>query len=157
MGLGASTAKKLRHGIIGSPLVGNSATNPTLEWGPKANDLIDIVTRHQSKESSRYYRRFFTKYFDAVFQSLRSLTMVCRDEAPLALAVQNSSYKEILVDLASIYEEMLTRCGWRILCRTSYEIRPSFPGLNPKALAYAKAHQVREAVLVAANGHKGNN
>jgi hypothetical protein len=149
LGLRADELKDLRDKMIGTPTIASSEDEVPPECD-RAADLIAEISTHDSKASSGYYRRFFSRYFDGMHRSLSEIRRVVKDGSPAVLVVQDSYYKEVHVDLAGIIEDMAGTVGWTSLARHDFPVIPrrNYATINPRSRVYRERTEATESVLV---------
>lgn len=150
LGLRLDELKSLRDKMIGTPTIPSGVDEKTLSDCNRAIKLLDEITKHSSKASGGYYRRFFTQYLDGMYRSLAEIRRVTRNGSPAVLVVQDSFYKEIHIDLAAIMSDMAQNLGWAPIARQDFPVIPrrNYATINPRSQAYREKTQATESVLV---------
>lgn len=64
------------------------------------------------------------------------------------MVVQNSYYKEILLDLPRVASQLAEATGWRIEQRFDFEVGRTMAVVNPRARAYRQDFGAVESVLL---------
>ena len=146
LGLGNRDVTALRTRMLGSPLTTGRHPVDEMGWGPHANSFLHSVEAHGSHASQTYYRRYFASYFGELRASLAEVTRVSRQNAKMAIVVQDSHYKEIRLDLARVVIEMLRPVGWRALARRDLAVR-TMASVNPAGRVYRPNTPATESVL----------
>ncbi len=139
--------KHLRLQMMGSPLVGNDAPSAKPAWGSHALEIVEMVAAHPSKASSSYYLRFFLKYFSALELAISRMSKIIRPNGRACLVVQSSYYKEILVDLPTIVQQMGEANGFLAVSRFDFAWNRSIAGINTRA-STAGHSAIESAVLL---------
>jgi hypothetical protein len=109
--------------------------------------LLHEIRKHPSKASSSYYYKTYEQYFRDCDLSLREIRRTLRHGGVAVFVVQNSYYKEILVDLPELYLEMGRNVG---LCGTivsSVEVPKVLSQINSRSAVHRSSSTYREAVL----------
>jgi DNA modification methylase len=150
LGLRLNELKGLRDKMIGTPTVPPGEAGKISVGCRSAEKLLDDVAKHSSKASGGYYRRFFSQYLDGMSRSLAEIRRVARDGSPAVLVVQDSFYKEIHIDLATIISDMSQSLGWKPVARHNFPVVPrrNYATINPRSRAYREKTQATESVLV---------
>jgi hypothetical protein len=149
LGYTAERVTALRRAMVGTPTMWELAPSAQAAWGERVNDLLTKIGDHPSKASAGYYLKYFTQYFDAMWRSLGEISRVSRATAPAVLVVQDSYYKELQVDLATILTEMLAARGWRSVEQVAFPMPVTKAAIHPGARAYRTSFSATETVLVA--------
>lgn len=138
----------LREQLIGTTLT--RAEKPDLSdmWGENCIEFLSGVENHKSKASGTYYYRYYRNYFYEIYRSLNEISRVAKNEAWAIFVVQDSYYKDIRLDLAEIYVEMLSKLGWGLWIRKDFATSATFTRLNPNARLYEKTERPTETILV---------
>ncbi len=148
LGFASTDARELRDAMIGTSTITNAAADLDFTWGATCAQLLEDIAVHRSKASSTYYLRTHLQYFDGLARSLRELDRVLRKDAPCALVVQDSYYKEVHNDLPAIVEEMADSIGWTLQNRYDYVSSRHLARVNTRARRYRKASTATESVLL---------
>ncbi len=85
--------------------------------------------------------------FPPMTNSLSSITNSCTSDARMVLVVQDSYYKEVRVDLASLLPELADQYGWRLRSKTPFAVISSKAAVNPGARKYRSDFRAEETVL----------
>lgn len=137
----------LRDEMIGTPTIASTSPPACPEWGKSCLDLLDGVTRHESRASRSYYLKTYLQYFNALYRSLREIDRTLCRSGECFLVVQDSHYKEIRVDLAQIATEMAGSVGWRRDLRRDFRTSRTMVTVNRGARAYNNPRLAVESVL----------
>lgn len=145
--------KSLRGDMIGTPTMNGNGSgeipSQCLErWGPTALTFLEAVSQHESKASSTYYLRYFLQYFHAVELSLQEISRVLQTGSPCVLVIQDSHYKEVRLDLTSVYEEMANSLCLRSESRLNYPNGGSLARINRGVRKYRASLSAVESVLI---------
>jgi len=138
----------LRRRLIGSSTVPRVAPKETDEWGQTCLAFIERVKNHRSKASSTYYYKNHLQYFDGLHKSLTELARVLTEEGTCVLVVQDSYYKDIHNDLATIATEMALSNSLKLTRRADFSHARTMAAVNPSAKVYRKSFSATESVLV---------
>mgnify|MGYP006294681631 CR=1 FL=1 len=138
---------ELRKRMLGTPLVGNYEGAILKQWGSNAARTLKAVKEHPSKASDGYYLKFYLKYFDKLYSSLSKLSRMLKEGSSMVIVIQNSYYKELVIDLVAIIKEMLMELGLKIDNEIKYKTRHSFVYLNKRAKHKFTSDDLAEYVL----------
>lgn len=150
LGTEPSELRSLRDRMMGTPTMTNQAPDePQAGWGRESRSFIGRVSRHGSKASGTYYRKYFLQYFHSLFSSLESIAQVLRPNGACAVVVQDSYYKEIRNDLARVVEQMGSNVGLLHTERMDFKVSRVRASMNTRARAYrSKFNAVESAVIL---------
>jgi hypothetical protein len=151
LGMRDDEAKQLRHSMIGTVLTSQQKTNRS-QLSPSAAKLIKAIKRHGSKAAKSYYAPFYDLYFRGMQQSIREISRVTRPSGPVVLVAQDSHFKELRVDLASIIAEMGEQLGWKPIARADFASSSNRARMHPHRSSYRRSSEATETVLVFENG-----
>lgn len=140
--------RSLRNATIGTTTVWSEKPSADPAWGDYTNALIKQVAGHPSVASKTYYRNYYVQYFDSMYRSLAELRRVLTDDAPCAMVVQDSFYKDIRVDLARSISEMGQQLGWTSVQQTDFEVPWNRARAHPASSNYRQATPATESLLV---------
>jgi hypothetical protein len=149
--LGADHAaiRRLRDAMIGSPTISSGSHNiATHDWGRTCAHFLRRVREHPSKASGGYYSKVFLSYFAGMSTSLRELARIAKPSAPVILVVQDSYYKDVRNDLATILSEMARSVGFSLEHRDDFVVGTSLRSINTRSRAYHRNCAVIESALL---------
>ncbi|MEZ5996402.1 MAG: hypothetical protein R3C25_11710 [Hyphomonadaceae bacterium] len=139
--------KELGRRMIGSTRVPTAAVARDAEWGATCGRFLKAVKKHPSKASSGYYYKTHLDYFAKMHASLTNLSDVLKDGGKAVLVVQDSYYKDVHNDLATIITEMAGGADLKLGRRVDFHITRSMAGVNPHSRTYRRASGAVESVL----------
>jgi len=149
LGIGKGTdMRALRDATIGTTTMTTPAVAPSRAWGKTVNAFLRSVKSHPSKASSTYYTRYFLQYFGSMHSSLTELRRVVGQDAPVAIVVQDSFYKELHLDLQSGIIEMSAKLGFEQAERHDFEVAYLRARMNVAARKYRTDFRATESLLV---------
>ena len=140
--------KKLRHQMIGSPVIDKTTPERQIEWGASCIWFLKQVADHNSVSSSTYYLKNYLQYFDLMFNSLSEINRTLKKGGSCTLVLQESHYKDIFLDLPGIIEEMTKAFSWKQISCQKFGIKNSMVDLNKRAKIYLNKNNTQESVLV---------
>lgn len=150
MGLDPSSPDfaRLRTQSMGAPLARRGELqDPPSTWAHEVRTLLAAIRSHPSPDSRSYYYKTYWQYFSDCALALGELHRTMRPSAVAVLVVQSSYYKDIHVDLPSLYMGMAKEAGFdtRALART--DIRHSLTQINSRSQQHRLTTRYQEAVL----------
>lgn len=153
LGCNAEALKLLRDQMIGTPTMSRNGNKDSVlkqlhRWGKTAAEFLNAVLQHSSKASTTYYLRYFLQYFDSVESSLKEISRVLEVGSPCVLVVQDSHYKEVRLDLASIFSEIAGNFSLRVEDQLDYPNGSSLARINKGARKYREKLNAVESVLI---------
>lgn len=153
LGLQVDELKTLRDKMIGTPTIpAVELETDFLASCSLGTQLLNDISAHESKASNGYYRKFFLGYLSGMNESLAEVNRVVRRGSPVVFVVQDSYYKEIRVDLASIIGEMAEAHGLYTVADHNFEViaRRNYATINPRSRVYRDSTPATESVLIMA-------
>jgi tRNA G10 N-methylase Trm11 len=145
--IGGARFDELRRGLTGTATVGQIEPAIDKAWGRECERFLKAVYEHPSKASKGYYFKSHVQYFSAMHRSLYEISRVLRQGAPCALVVQNSYYKEVRNDVATIVHEMAEGAKLRLTHRADFLAARTMVHLNSKAKEYLPNRATVESAL----------
>lgn len=110
-------------------MIGTTLSNRNLEdhicVTASARDILNSIRSHPSKASSTYYHSTFADYFYKLQKSLEQIERVLKLNGTATLVVQDSSYKDIHIDLAQIVIDSMEALGLVPSSRWDYPVTRS--------------------------------
>lgn len=140
--------KKLRHQMIGSPVIDKTTPERQIEWGESCIGFLKKVEEHCSVSSSTYYLKNYLQYFDLMFNSLSEINRTLKKSGSCTLVLQESYYKDIFLDLPGIIEEMTKIFSWKQISCRKFGVKNSMVDLNKRAKKYLNKNNAQESVLI---------
>jgi hypothetical protein len=147
LGMADPSIRSLRDAMIGTPTMVDAEITESEEWGPTAKALLDTVTRHVSRASGTYYRKYFLQYLSGMVASLAEIRRVVAPAGSAVLVVQDSYYKEVYVDLPRILIEMGERVGFPASSRIDFDLPVTKAAINRGTRAWRSSFSARESVI----------
>lgn len=146
---GSEEFERLRKTSMGTPL-SRSRELPKVPrvWPASVNHILTAIREHPSKASHSYYYRTYWQYFDDVMKSLSELHRVVRPGGAAVLVVQSSYYKEIQIDLPTLYVECARSLGFDAEVSSGVQVRRAMSQINPHSRKHRAKKHYREGVVV---------
>ena len=145
-----SEFKELRRDLIGTTAVGAFSEGPP-ELGVKARALVDRIQSHPSKSSGSYYYKTYSSYFVAMTRSIEELSKKLKNDGYGFFVVQNSYYKEILVNLADLITEMAEMSNLHLESAKDFEVERTLRQIHASRSRYGRRELPTETVMVFKN------
>ncbi len=117
---------ELRSEMLGTTIVPSDTLDRAPNWGPTCNKILDKVQRHPSKASHTYYYKTLVGYFKKLYDSLGEIARVIKNGGVAVVVVQGSFYKDVLIDLPVIIDDMFTSWGLVLIDSVSYHGKQNF-------------------------------
>lgn len=150
LGVGRESSEfiELRRASMGTPLARKGSVPETPgRWPTSLRDLLESIRTHRSKASRSYYYKTFHQYFADAENSLREIHRVMRPRGLALFVVQTSYYKELCVDLPSLYVDLGATVGFRAEIAGQAAVHRALAQIHPHSLHHRKESQYREAVV----------
>lgn len=139
---------ELRNKMIGTPTIIKEPIEIKKEWGTFANTFLKLVAEHESKASRSYYYKVYLQYFNSMYNSIKEINRVMKGGSYCILVVQDSYYKDILIDLSTIFSEMGESLSWRVENKISYQNKRTLASIHQDTRKYRKSSAVSESALI---------
>ena len=124
--------------MIGSTTVSNTASASIHIPSFTALDFLGKVQCHDSKASNSYYYKYYNKYFVQLYLSLKELARVVKPKGRCCIVIQNSFYKDLLIPLNLIVEELMLELGFTMLKSNAFKKKSTHTNANPTSRKYRK-------------------
>lgn len=147
--LSSVSFRDLRDRLIGTTSINLRQThNPPREWGRQCVSVLRQISQHRSKASDTYYLKNLLQYFGGLWDSLREIDRVMCARGTVALVVQDSYYKEILIDLPAIVAQMGANLGWIQKDKHDFRVSSTLAATNPGTRQYRDTFEATESLLI---------
>lgn len=150
LGVGSDSSEflELRRASMGTPLARKGAVPELPErWPASLCSLLESIRTHQSKASGSYYFKTFHQYFADAETSLKELHRVLRPGGLAVFVVQTSYYKELCVNLPSLYVDLGATLGFKGEIAGQAAVQRALAQIHPHSLHHRKESQYLEAVV----------
>jgi hypothetical protein len=137
----------LRRRLIGTPTIQDVVPNPDSSWGPACNWFLNRLHEHASKAAKSYYYKTYVQYFCGIARSLSELSRCLKIGAQCILVVQDSHFKDLRVDLASIFTEICRAQRLTLFRRVDFPISRTFANINTRSRTYRNKTSATESIL----------
>lgn len=147
LGFSGAQYRHLRDQMIGTLTVTSASVEERETWGQTCLAFLESVRTHGSRASNTYYFRTHVQYFHGMWSSLEEIARVLRPGGVCIMVVQDSYYKEVRNDVATIISEMAAGLGLEQRKRTDFIKRATLAGVNPRSRGYRASGEARESVV----------
>lgn len=138
----------LRSSMMGTPkIVHKGDIDPS--WGRVCLGTLEKIRNHPGYASERYYYWIYFQYFRAAFQALRSLSSRVSKKSSGLIVIQDSLYRDVEVDLASIYMEMLQGFSFSAKLVREEEVSMNMRNIRSRSRNASVNKRAREHVIFA--------
>jgi len=143
-----SEFSRIRRSLMGSSTVEKAPIAISDEWGSTCHRFLAALYKHPSQASKTYYYKTHLQYFSSLKKSIDEIARVLKPGAHGIIVVQDSYYKEIHNDVATIAIDMARAAGLKLVLRKDFSKNNSMSVINARARKYLAERQTSEAVLV---------
>ncbi len=147
LGVSSEQFRTLRDSMIGTPTIHVGPSHPSPDWGATAQAIIDAVSSHPSRASQTYYRAYFLQYMDSMHASLGELRRVLSPQGAAIIVVQDSHYKEVHIDLASVIIDMAGMVGFGKALRVDFPLSSTKAAINRGTRKWRATFGASESVI----------
>lgn len=150
LGIGGRTQEfeDLRRASMGTPLTRKGplpGIPPT--WPNSVHNLLTAIRTHPSKASASYYYKTFHQYFADARTSLVELHRVLKPGGLALFVVQTSYYKNLSVDLPSLYIDLAKDLGFSGALLGEAPVHRSIAQIHRHTAQHRKESLYKEAVI----------
>lgn len=121
----------MRDHMIGTPTIPKHLDSE-IELVSGASSIVSKIENHPSYKSEAYYAPFYRNYFSTLQQSIQNVREILAERSIGIIVVQQSRYKELVVDLPSVVVEQLERVGANAEIFGEYPVGAAYANLNPR-------------------------
>lgn len=144
----------LREQLMGTTAIRNdSQSQVALPLG--AETLLKQIAEHPSHGSRAYYSKNFRQYFEDAARATKEIARVLKPKGEAILVLQNSYYKEIAIDLSSIFCDMATSAGLHASVVVRRPVNRAMATINTRSRVYGAERKYSEDVIVLRKGPHG--
>lgn len=147
LGCDCNFIRSLRDSTLGTPTISPEIKQNNDNFGSYVKQLLRKIEQHPSKSSRSYYLKTYQQYFSGLSQALNEVARVVKSTAHAVFVVQDSYYKDIHVDLARAYEEMLEDRNFCLREKVEFSTR-TMAALSRYRALYRDQLTAKETVLV---------
>jgi hypothetical protein len=143
----STSFEALRRNMLGTTLSNPMTSNEKLR-SVAANEVLKKIRHHPSKASSGYYFSTFSDYFHKLETSLGQLVRVIKLGGAATIVVQDSSYKNIHVDLSRIVRECCESYGMTAADKWDFPVTRTMRQIHTTSRSHMQNWQPTESVLL---------
>lgn len=153
MGYSKDEIEELRNNMIGTPTIGNNPIGEINEIESiTAQRVLRKIHSHSSKAAKTYYYKTYFQYFDSMQKSVYEIDRVLANDGIVMLVIQDSYFKDILVDVSKCIREMFYNLGYRHVFSRSFKASNNMRYINTKSRQYNSNTSVDEKFIVLRKG-----
>ncbi|ENM8380948.1 TPA: DNA methyltransferase [Vibrio alginolyticus] len=145
---GAKEVNSIRRSLMGTTTVPKSLEPLSKDFGLECMKFLKKVEQHPSKASSTYYLKNYLQYFSDLILSVKEIYRVMKRGSYFVCVVQDSFYKDVHCDLASIISDMAHLSGLVLHDIHHFESKQNMANLNNKSKVYRNKTFAVETVLI---------
>lgn len=141
----------LRRALMGTTSIREKVLQPLpTTWSRSVIALMNNVRRHHAYASGGYYYKNLWQYFDDAQRSVGELARVLRSGGIGLLVLQTSYYKEIYIDLPSLYVEIAQDAGLhsRVILDRSIPSSRVMTSVNTNSRRYLGSRSYKESLVL---------
>lgn len=137
----------LRGKMIGSPTIHLNAQSVLFENLQYSNNLLEHIKKHYSKAAESYYYKTYKQYFVEMYDSVVEIKRCLKKDGKAFLVVQNSWFKDILIDVPEAIIEMAEVLGMKAQ-RQDYCVKNNMVYINTRSRGYLEDKKAVESVVI---------
>jgi hypothetical protein len=138
---------ELRARLIGTPTIHADTPLPDASWGSACIALLERIANHRSKAARSYYYKTYAQYFAAMARSFSEVSRCLKQRGQCVLVVQDSYFKDLHIDLATIFAEMALSASLGLRRQVDFPMGRTFGSINSRSRSYRDASSATESVL----------
>lgn len=138
---------KLRRNLTGRTTIDNVRLSED-GFGTIADDFLLRVKAHPSIASATYYYKNLVQYFLDLKLSISEIRRVTKKSGRFVCVVQDSHYKDVYCDLASVIIEMAQAFGFSLDSKSDFNANLNMANINSSAKKYRDKSPAIESVLI---------
>jgi hypothetical protein len=138
---------ELRARLIGTPTIHSETPDPEVSWGGTCSEVLERISNHPSKAAKTYYYKTYVQYFAAMAQSFSEVSRCLKRRATCVIVVQDSYFKDLRIDLATIFVEMAEGASLQLQRQVDFPISRTLGSVNSRSRNYRTASSATESVL----------
>jgi hypothetical protein len=146
LGFSANEVARLRGLMVGTPTMTTTGHHPT-PFGPTTRDYLSKVAAHPSRASGTYYLRYYQQYFSAMSASLQEARRVLKPGGEAFVVLQDSYYKDVHLDIATIVKELAASHDLHELDSHSFVVSATKASIHRPSHRYRTEFSARETII----------
>lgn len=153
MGYSKGEIEALRNNMIGTPTIGNIPLDQISEINSiTAQRVLRKIHSHDSKAAKTYYYKTYYQYFISMQKSVNEINRVLSNNGIVMLVIQDSYFKDILVNVSQCIKEMFYNFGYQRVFSKSFKASNNMRYINTKSRQYNNNTSVDEKFIVLRKG-----
>lgn len=142
--------RHLRENLTGTTLIRSESDDPKNNSIkiPVVKKLLSKIENHNSVASSTYYLKNYKQYFEDMYMSMSELGRVLKPNSPAIMVVQNSYYKEIEIDLATLLISIGKEFNFKGRAVKDIEVSSVLSSINPLSKKYHPNRKYYESIII---------
>lgn len=153
MGYSKDEIEALRSHMIGTPTIGNIPTGEINEINSiTARHVLRKIYSHETKAAKTYYYKTYFQYFDSMQSSVSEIDRVLANNGIVMLVIQDSYFKNILVNVSQCIREMFYSLGYKHVYSKGFKASNNMRYINTKSRQYNSNTSVDEKFIVLRKG-----
>jgi hypothetical protein len=138
---------ELRGRLIGTPTIHADTPDPEGSWGGTCSGVLKRISNHPSKAAKAYYYKTYVQYFAAMARSFSEMSRCLRRRGRCVVVVQDSYFKDVHIDLATIFAEMALSASLSLHRQVNFPLNRTFGSINSSSRSYRNTASATESVL----------
>lgn len=154
IGYSRDEIEALRNDMIGTPTIGNVPVGEINEINSiTAQRALRKIHSHHSKAAKTYYYKTYFQYFASMQSSVQEIDRVLAKDGIVMLVIQDSYFKDILVDVSKCIREMFYNLGYQYVFSRRFKASNNMRYINTKSRQYNTNTSVDEKLIVLRKGN----
>ncbi|MBI5648604.1 MAG: hypothetical protein HY962_16860 [Ignavibacteriae bacterium] len=137
----------LRQKMIGTTILTHDYSTNNIR-SAYARQLVDKIAQHRTKGSMSYYAPWIKQYLLGLERGLAEIARVVKKGGPIAVVIQDSYYKELIMNLQHAVIEIMESNNRGLIRRTDYEVKQLRSRMNPNAKNHIAVRNNTESLLI---------
>lgn len=148
----SSEFESLRRSMLGTTLANPPSESNEISLGATALNVLEQIRSHPSKASASYYYATFADYFCKLRVSLAQIARVMKQRGTVTIVIQDSSYKNIHIDLAKIVRDFLEMDGFSLESKWDYPVAKTMRQIHTISRNHNEQWRPTESALLLRKG-----
>ena len=149
MGYSIDEVEAFRSDMIGTPTIGMNQVGEISDINSvSARRVLRKIYSHDSKAAKTYYYKTYFQYFASMQSSITEIDRVLTTNGIVMLVIQDSYFKDILVNVSQCIKEMFYNLGYQHVFSKSFKASNNMRYINTKSRQYNSNTSVDERFIV---------
>lgn len=136
-----------RERMLGTPTIERTKSEKVAYGSATLELFLGKVSKHSAKASSSYYLKTFEQYFRGLEKSINEVGRILKPGGHFVVVVQDSYYKELHLDLQTIFSEVCATKGMVLNRREDFGVPQNMARIHPHSKQYRKDSVATESAL----------